>query len=82
MDEEELMIRSSIYAVEHLLLQGYRTYYTKDNEGTHRVDYTETLKYLQNKLAELKGDKKTLFREKLRLTERESDFLNTGITQC
>lgn len=31
---------------------------------------------------ELKECKKTDFREKLRLTERESDFLDTGITQC
>lgn len=52
MSEEELMLKSAIYAVEHLLMQGYRTYYTKDKTGTYKVDYTDVLKYLKNKLDE------------------------------
>ena len=56
MGEEELMLKSAIYAVEHLLLQGYRTYYTKENGETYRTDYTNTMNYLKDKLSELKGE--------------------------
>lgn len=52
--KEELILRSCIYAVSQMLEKGNCVFCIKSDTKTERVDYTESLHYLADKLFKLK----------------------------
>ncbi len=56
MTYEEMILRSCKYAVEQILEKGNCTFFYREENNSHRIDYAEVHKYLRDKLSELKGE--------------------------
>lgn len=57
MTDEEMILKSCIFAVGEMLEKGKCIFVIKDNNKIYKIDYAEVYEYLRNKLSDLKEGK-------------------------